>query len=99
MYDKFLELFVKETREIKVGDPADHDTFQGPQVNKVQFDKILGYIKAAKEEGGRLLSGGESSSDHDYDRSADDCVLHQVTDTERKATSSSLRYLQMSPWI
>jgi aldehyde dehydrogenase (NAD+) len=58
VYDKFIELFVKETRAIKVGDPADHDTFQGPQVNKVQFDKVLGYMKAGKE-GGRLLSGGK----------------------------------------
>jgi aldehyde dehydrogenase (NAD+) len=58
VYDKFLELFVKETQAIKVGDPASPDTFQGPQVNKVQFDKILGYIKAGKEEGGRLLTGG-----------------------------------------
>jgi aldehyde dehydrogenase (NAD+) len=64
VYDKFLELFVKETRAIKVGDPADKDTFQGPQVNKVQFDKILGYIEAGKGEGGRLLTGGECDCAH-----------------------------------
>ncbi|KAJ9106702.1 hypothetical protein QFC20_004033 [Naganishia adeliensis] len=57
VYDKFIELFVKETQAIKVGDPAKHDTFQGPQANKVQFEKILGYIKAGKEEGGRLVTG------------------------------------------
>lgn len=59
VYDKFVELFVKETQAIRVGDPAEHETFQGPQVNKVQFDKILGYIGSGKQAGARLMTGGE----------------------------------------
>lgn len=36
VYDEFCALFVKAVEAIKVGDPADPETFQGSQVNKVQ---------------------------------------------------------------
>lgn len=42
-YDKFVEQFkevVKSTS--KVGDPFVEDTFQGPQVTKAQYEKVLG---------------------------------------------------------
>lgn len=58
VYDKFVELFVKATEAYKVGNPADPDTFQGPQVSKVQFDKILGYIEEGKKGGAKVLTGG-----------------------------------------
>jgi aldehyde dehydrogenase (NAD+) len=59
IYDKFVELFkevVKTTS--KVGDPFSEDTFQGPQVTKAQYEKVLGYIEAGKTEGATLASGG-----------------------------------------
>jgi aldehyde dehydrogenase (NAD+) len=57
--DKFVEQFkeiVKSTS--KVGDPFADDTFQGPQVTKAQYEKVLGYIEAGKSEGAQLASGG-----------------------------------------
>ncbi|KAJ5681867.1 hypothetical protein N7523_010865 [Penicillium sp. IBT 18751x] len=60
VYDKFVALFkdvVKETS--KVGDPFHDDTFQGPQVTKAQYDRVLSYIDAGKSEGATLVSGGE----------------------------------------
>jgi aldehyde dehydrogenase (NAD(P)+) len=59
VYDKFVELFkevVKTTS--KVGDPFSDDTFQGPQVTKAQYDRVLSYIEAGKSEGATLASGG-----------------------------------------
>ncbi|KIW12428.1 hypothetical protein PV08_09705 [Exophiala spinifera] len=59
VYDKFVELFkevVKSTS--KVGDPFAEDTFQGPQVTKAQYERVLGYIEAGKSEGANLVSGG-----------------------------------------
>ncbi|KIW50896.1 hypothetical protein PV05_09674 [Exophiala xenobiotica] len=59
VYDKFVELFkevVKSTS--KVGDPFADDTFQGPQVTKAQYERVLGYIEAGKSEGATLASGG-----------------------------------------
>jgi len=59
IYDKFVARFqevVKETS--KVGDPFADDTFQGPQVTKAQYERVLGYIEAGKSEGAKLASGG-----------------------------------------
>jgi aldehyde dehydrogenase (NAD+) len=58
-YDKFVALFkevVKSTS--KVGDPFAEDTFQGPQVTKAQYEKVLGYIESGKSEGATLAAGG-----------------------------------------
>ncbi|KAI8333635.1 aldehyde dehydrogenase domain-containing protein [Chlamydoabsidia padenii] len=64
--DKFLELFVAETKKIKVGDPFDPETFQGPQISKGQFDKILNYIEIGKKEGAKLIHGGKRIGDKGY---------------------------------
>ncbi|OAL31611.1 hypothetical protein AYO20_08154 [Fonsecaea nubica] len=59
VYDKFVQLFkevVKTTS--KVGDPFADDTFQGPQVTKAQYEKVLGYIESGKSEGATLATGG-----------------------------------------
>lgn len=40
IYDEFLRLFLDAVRAIKVGDPKDEDTFQGPQVSKLQVSFI-----------------------------------------------------------
>lgn len=59
IYDKFVDAFkevVKTTS--KVGDPFQDDTFQGPQVTKAQYDRVLGYIESGKSEGATLTTGG-----------------------------------------
>ncbi|RUP46604.1 hypothetical protein BC936DRAFT_146743 [Jimgerdemannia flammicorona] len=55
---EFIERFKKEALAIKVGDPFHEETFQGPQISQVQFDKILGYIESGKKEGARVVTGG-----------------------------------------
>ncbi|KAJ5949102.1 aldehyde dehydrogenase-like protein [Penicillium verhagenii] len=44
---------------VKVGDPFADETFQGPQVTKAQYDRVLSYIEAGKAEGATLAAGGE----------------------------------------
>lgn len=64
VYQTFVELFKREVASVsKVGDPFSHDTFQGPQVTKVQFDRILSYIDTGKREGARLVCGGAAQRD------------------------------------
>lgn len=43
----------------KVGDPFDAATVQGPQIDEDMFDKVLGLIKAGKDEGAVVECGGE----------------------------------------
>ena len=60
IYDKFVALFKSNISSIsKVGDPFSTDTFQGPQVTKAQFDRVLSYIESGKSEGATLAAGGE----------------------------------------
>jgi aldehyde dehydrogenase (NAD+) len=66
IYDKFVEQFKKRAQENKVGDPFAEDTFQGPQVSQLQYDRIMGYIEEGKKEGATLEIGGGRHGDKGY---------------------------------
>ncbi|KAF7720885.1 Mitochondrial 10-formyltetrahydrofolate dehydrogenase [Apophysomyces ossiformis] len=66
VYDKFLELFIENAKSFKLGDPFDADTIQGPQINKSQFEKILGYIEIGKQEGAKVAYGGKRWGNRGY---------------------------------
>jgi aldehyde dehydrogenase (NAD+) len=59
VHDQFVEKMLKKAKARKVGDPFDPDTEQGPQVSQEQFDRVMGFIDAGKNEGARLLCGGK----------------------------------------
>ena len=46
IYDEFVKRFVERAKANKVGDPFADGTFQGPQVSKLQFDRVMGYASA-----------------------------------------------------
>jgi len=58
IYDKFIEKMAAMNKTRKLGDPLDPATEQGPQINKEQFDKIMGYIESGKREGAECVTGG-----------------------------------------
>ncbi|KAK0512283.1 hypothetical protein JMJ35_005411 [Cladonia borealis] len=66
IYDKFVEAFKKRAQANKVGDPFAADTFQGPQVSQLQYDRIMGYIDAGKKEGAKVEIGGERHGKEGY---------------------------------
>ncbi len=66
VYDKFVQRFKERANQNKVGDPFHHETFQGPQVSQVQYDRIMGYIQEGKKEGATVLTGGERHGDKGY---------------------------------
>lgn len=43
-----------------IGSAHDETTTHGPQVDKVQHDKIKNYLKLGKSEGGKVLIGGSA---------------------------------------
>jgi aldehyde dehydrogenase len=45
-------------KNIKQGNPLDTDTMVGAQASKQQYDKIMGYMEIAKQEGAQILMGG-----------------------------------------
>lgn len=48
--DKFTEEVVKQTQNIRIGDPLLEDTRMGPLINGPHLERVLGFIKSAKEE-------------------------------------------------
>lgn len=60
IYEKFKQEFVERTKQLTVGDPMDEHTKQGAVVSKMHFDKIVACIETAKQEGGRILTGGNA---------------------------------------
>ncbi len=65
-YDQFVEKSVARAKKRTVGDPFDQATEQGPQVDDVQFEKVMSYIEAGKREGASLLCGGKRVGDRGY---------------------------------
>ncbi|MET4705006.1 aldehyde dehydrogenase family protein [Frigoribacterium sp. UYMn621] len=59
IYDKFLGDAVKRTALAVQGNPLDTDTMVGAQASNDQLEKILSYIDIGKQEGAKLLLGGE----------------------------------------
>merc|ERR1712226_243081 len=58
IYDEFVKKCVEKAKAKKLTSPQSADCSQGPQVDKIQFDKILGYIESGKKEGATLMCGG-----------------------------------------
>ncbi|KAK1249576.1 hypothetical protein MKX08_009579 [Trichoderma sp. CBMAI-0020] len=66
IYDEFVKRFTERALKNKLGNPFDEQTFQGPQVSQLQFDRIMGYIEAGKQGGATLALGGERYGDKGY---------------------------------
>ncbi len=60
IYDEFRDAFVERVQALRISDPLDAGTQVGPLVSQAQFDKVLGCIERARNEGGRVLCGGEA---------------------------------------
>ena len=61
IYDRFMARAIERTKKIKQGHPLDPSTMIGAQASNDQLEKILAYIKIGKDEGARVLTGGERS--------------------------------------
>ena len=60
VYEKFKKDFVEKVKQLTVGDPLEENSKQGAIVSKVHYEKILRCIETAKQEGGKILHGGNA---------------------------------------
>ena len=58
VYDKFVDRFVNEVENMKIGDPSNEDTKLGALISPEHLSKVEEYIQIAEEEGGTILTGG-----------------------------------------
>lgn len=60
IYEEFVEEFVKETRNLKVGNPLDEETDVSALISKNDVKRTLSWLKEAKEQGAEIRFGGET---------------------------------------
>jgi len=63
IHDQFLDSLASRARRLKVGDPLDKATMMGSQISETQLNRILSYIESGKQEGAKVLCGGERDTE------------------------------------
>eukprot|EP00479_Gromia_sphaerica_P007320 TRINITY_DN2394_c0_g1_i1.p1 TRINITY_DN2394_c0_g1~~TRINITY_DN2394_c0_g1_i1.p1 ORF type:complete len:265 (-),score=53.46 TRINITY_DN2394_c0_g1_i1:109-903(-) len=66
VYDEFIREFKKAAKHVTFGDQFTKGITQGPQVDEVQFKKVLNYIKTGVDAGATLEIGGKRHGDKGY---------------------------------
>ena len=66
IHQQFVDRVVERASSRKLGDPFACATTQGPQVDKEQFDKIMGFIDRGKSAGADLVTGGNRFGDSGF---------------------------------
>ena len=59
LHDRFVERLVERAQKIRVGDGFDPQTEMGPIISPVHRERVEAYIEAGKDEGAKLLCGGD----------------------------------------
>ncbi len=62
IYDEFVERFTARAKTLKVGNPADESTEQGPLITPQHRESVMNYIKIGDNEGANRLCGGDVPS-------------------------------------
>lgn len=62
--DEFVHHAREQVAKVRFGDPFDPATTSAPIISQKQVDRILGYVDIGKQEGARLLFGGEKAQGH-----------------------------------
>jgi aminomuconate-semialdehyde/2-hydroxymuconate-6-semialdehyde dehydrogenase len=66
LYEKFKKDLIDLTAKLIQGDPTKQGTQQGSLVSGPHFEKVMSCIQRAKEEGGKVLIGGERFGEKGY---------------------------------
>jgi aldehyde dehydrogenase (NAD+) len=60
--DEFLEKLIARAKKMQPADPLDPKTRMGAIVSQEQMQTVLGFIESGKQEGAKLLTGGNQVS-------------------------------------
>lgn len=68
IYDQFLAELIRRTKKIRIGIGTDPTTEMGPLVNQDQLETVLRYIEIGKQEGAKLVCGGNRITANGLDK-------------------------------
>ena len=63
---RFESKVLERVKRIRLGSPQDDQTNFGPLVSFAHMERVLGYIETGRQQGARLLTGGERVIEGDY---------------------------------
>lgn len=66
IHDAFVKASVERARAIKMGAYNEKGAVQGPQVDEIQFKRVVGYIETGKKEGAHVATGGDRHGSTGY---------------------------------
>jgi len=66
IYDQFVERAAQHASTLRLGGQFTEGVQQGPQIDRTQMEKILGYVESGKKEGAELLTGGARFGDKGF---------------------------------
>ncbi|KAH6844010.1 aldehyde dehydrogenase [Alternaria alternata] len=67
VFDTFVSQFRQQIKNVSIiGNQWSENTFQGPQVTKQQYERVLSYVDIGKSEGAELIEGGEACEGNGY---------------------------------
>lgn len=87
IYDQFVEALKERTAKLKVGNGMEPGIDIGPAVDQGQLDTNLKYIEIGKQEGARLVLGGNRLTGGAYDKGyfVEPTIFADVTEEMRLA--------------
>jgi len=91
IYDEFVKASVERARKIKVGAYNEKGAVQGPQVDEIQFKRVMEYIEDGKKEGAHVVTGGDRHGTKGY--FVQPTVFSNVTD-EMKIAKEEVSVVQ-----
>ncbi len=83
LYDQVVGAIAERARNIRVGDPFDPRTEVGPLIHPEHYERVLGYIASAREEGATVLAGGGRPEHLPEGNYLQATVIGDVTETMR----------------
>jgi aldehyde dehydrogenase (NAD+) len=67
IYDQIKESLIKAYSSLKIGDPLDEKNHVGPLIDKSAVNDFTNALKKVKEEGGKVIFGGDVLSGSGYE--------------------------------
>ncbi|HUO25320.1 MAG TPA: aldehyde dehydrogenase family protein [Candidatus Aquilonibacter sp.] len=66
VYREFIERYVARARKLKIGNGLDETVEMGPAINEKQLETDLNYVEIGKNEGAKLVCGGNRLDKGEY---------------------------------